>query len=77
MINMLKVEVWYEDENGEVSKECLRYLKPRNYMTGWDFDRMLKYVKEECEWAMIDINKIDCITLHNEREQWLVDIKRK
>lgn len=73
---MLKVVVWYE-EDGEVAREELRYLRPRTYMTGWSFDRMLKYVKEECECSGINLNSVDEITIINEREQWQVNFSKE
>ena len=73
---MLKVVVWYEDE-GEMVNEEVRNLKPRTYMTGWSFEKMIKYIKEECSWQGIDVTKIEEIILHNEREQWQVVITKE
>ena len=44
---MLKVTVWYVDENKDLSCTSLCNLKPRRYMCGWSFEQMIKYTKEE------------------------------
>lgn len=73
---MLKVNVYYEEE-GEIIKEEVRNLRPRTYMTGWSFEKMVKYIKEECSWQGINVNKIEEIVLQNEREQWQVVITKE
>ena len=73
---MIKVKVWTIDENEEVRSIELRNLRPRRYMCGWDFERMLKYVSEELYWEDIDKDKITSISLYNEDEHWVQGIKR-
>ena len=69
---MLKVKVSYVDENGQsVYNHELRNLRPRRYMCGWSFDRMMKYIKEELYWDDIKEDSVTSITIENEREHWV------
>lgn len=63
---MLTVKIWY---NGNEYKQ-LRHLKPRRYMCGWDFKRLLNYIKEELYWEDIDSESVEVIEIHNEKEHW-------
>lgn len=72
---MMKVRVWFK-ENGEDYVRELRYLKPRRYMCGWDFNRMMKYTKHEREWEEIADEQVECIEIINEREKWMQVIYR-
>ena len=74
---MIKVRVWYKDENGENSLRELRNLKPRRYMCGWDFKRCLKYIKEELYWADIKEEQVEVIEFYNEKEQWVQVIRKE
>ena len=59
---MLQVRVWSrEREYQENSTTTLRYLRPRLYMSGWSFERVWKYVKEECYWNDIEKQDIICV----------------
>lgn len=61
---MLKISYWVD-----TYKTTLRAKKPRGYMTSWDFDRLLKYIKSELEYREIDLNTVSCITLEGENRQ--------
>lgn len=74
---MIKVRVWYKDENGESGLRELRNLKPRRYMCGWDFERCMKYISEELYWEDIKPEQVEVIEFQNEKEQWLQVIKRE
>ena len=37
---MLKIKVWVKENQESYSQE-LRNLRPRRYMCGWDFERLL------------------------------------
>lgn len=74
---MIKIRFWYKDENGENGLRELRNLKPRRYMCGWDFNRCLKYIKEELYWADIKEEQVTCIEFYSENEQWLQCIERE
>ena len=51
---MLKIRViTKEDIDGGFRGTELRNLKPRRYMTGWTFEQMVKYTKEELYWEDI------------------------
>lgn len=47
---------------------------PRSYMLSWSFDKLLNYVKEECYWQDIDINKISGILFVNNEEHWYYSV---
>ena len=38
----LTISVWYKDEDGDFCKRELRNLKPRLYMLGYSFERLLR-----------------------------------
>lgn len=55
----------------------LRNLKPRRYMCGWNFERILKYAKEELYWKDIDEKEVIGFEIKNEKEFWQQPIMRK
>lgn len=74
---MIKIKVWYKDENEEVSAlRVLKNLKPRRYMLGWDFEKLLKYIEKELYWEQIEKETIKEIVIYNEKEQWQQNIRR-
>ena len=74
---MIKIKVWYKDESENVSAlRVLRNLKPRRYMLGWDFEKLLKYIEKELYWEQIEKETIKEIVIYNEKEQWQQNIKR-
>ena len=73
---MLKVKIWVK-EDGDFRQVELRYLKPRNYMCSWDFDRALKYISKELYWNDIKKHQVEVIEFHNEAQQWYQAIKRE
>lgn len=73
---MIKIRVWYKDENGENGLRELRNLKPRRYMCGWGFTKCLKYIKEELYWNDIKEDQVIVIEFYNEKEHWVQGIKR-
>nr|DAE44656.1 MAG TPA: hypothetical protein [Caudoviricetes sp.] len=70
---MLTVKIWY---NGNEHKQ-LRCLKPRRYMCGWDFERLLKYIKEELYWEDIDSESIEVIEICNDSEHWYQAVSKE
>lgn len=66
---MLKIKVWVEENQESYSQE-LRNLRPRRYMCGWDFERLLKYVEDELYWLDINEDDIEEIVIYDEKEQW-------
>lgn len=66
---MLKIKVWVKENQESYSQE-LRNLRPRRYMCGWDFERLLKYVEDELYWLDINEDDIEEIVIYNEKEQW-------
>lgn len=72
---MIKIRVWYKEDTGYCNVE-LSNLKPRRYMCGWDFNRCIKYIKEELYWMDIDVNKVEVITFVNLKEHWEQNIVR-
>lgn len=67
---MLKVYVWTKESR----KVELNYLKPRNYMCGWPFERAMKYIKNELYWNDINPEDVDVIVFENETEHWYQSI---
>ena len=45
---MLKIKVWYKNVNGESEYRELRNLKPRSYMCGWKFSKLLDLSFNAC-----------------------------
>ena len=74
---MIKISVWYKDENNETGLRELRNLKPRRYMCGWDFQRCMKYIKEELYWEDIKEEQVEVIEFYNEKEHWLQVIEKE
>ena len=58
---MLKIKVWFKDENGEDNEKTLSNLRPRSYMTSWSFEKLMKYIKEELYWNDIEQDSVDVI----------------
>jgi hypothetical protein len=73
---MLRLNVWYHDENGDNIKVNLKYLKPRRYMCSWTFERVLKYAREELEWNDINEKDVDAFELEDTKNQWSNGIPR-
>ena len=63
---MLKIKVWFKDENGEDNEETLSNLRPRSYMTSWSFERLMKYIKEELYWKDIKENSVEVIEFESD-----------
>lgn len=74
----MRIKVWYNDieTKEEGCSRILRNLKPRRYMTGWNFDKLVNYIKEEIEWEDIQQESITEIVILNEKEQWQQVITR-
>lgn len=70
---MIKLRVWYQAD-GEACQQILTHLKPRRYMCGWDFDRVLYYAKKELWWAGIDMLDIRGFEFINDKERWVQPI---
>lgn len=75
----MRIVIWYDDkENREFNiRKELRGLKPRLYMCGWSFKKMLKYIKEALYWMEIKPEQVDFIEIVNEKEHWLQPIRKK
>lgn len=74
---MLKVKVYYKDENDRTHEKVLNYLKPRRYMCGYSFEQFLKYVKEELYWEDINKEEVYQFEVENSKENWYVIIKKE
>ena len=74
---MLKVTVWYVDENKDLSCTNLCNLKPRRYMCGWSFEQMIKYTKEELYWKDIDVESVSSFEIVCEKEHWVQSINKE
>ena len=65
----MKIRIWVKENQESYSQE-LRNLKPRRYMCGWDFERLLKYIEEELYWEDIEKEAVEEIVIYNEKEHW-------
>ena len=72
---MIKIKVWVK-ENQESYCEELRNLRPRRYMCGWDYEKLLKYVGEELYWSDINEDDVEEIVIYDEKEQWQQNIRK-
>lgn len=75
---MTQIKVYTkEDVEGCYDGTLLTHLRPRNYMTGYSFEQLLKYAKEELYWA--DINEEDVVgfEIFNKNEHWTNYIERE
>lgn len=70
---MIKLNVWYE-RDGETCLTTLRCLRPRRYMCGWSFERVLAYAKEELWWADIQPTEVTSFEFVNDTERWVQPI---
>ena len=59
-----------EDVDGGYNGTELRYLRPRRYMTGYSFEQLVKYTREELEWADIKEEDVVGFEIYNKKEQW-------
>ena len=66
---MLKIRVWVKENQESYSQE-LRCLRPRRYMCGWDFEKLLKYIEDELYWLEIEKEAVEEIIIYCEKEQW-------
>lgn len=73
---MLQVFIYVQEE-GYVGKMQLSRLRPRSYMTSWSFERLLKYVKEECYWNEVDLKDITAISIRDPKQHWENCINRQ
>ena len=74
---MTQIKVFtHEDVNGGYDGTLLTHLRPRNYMTGYSFNQLMKYAREELFWA--DINEYDVVgfEIYNRDEHWTTYIGR-
>ena len=57
---MLKMYVLLKDKENkkQVYYEELRHLRPRIYMISWNYEKILKYAKEEIYWNDIEEKNI-------------------
>ena len=73
----LTISVWYKDEDGDFTKRELRNLKPRNYMLGYSFERLLKYISNELYWKDIAKDLVTSICIGCKEQHWEKAIERK
>ena len=71
----MKICVWYI-ENNSTYYHYLRHLKPRCYMCGWSFDKLLKYISNELELEDIEKDSVEAISFIDEKEHWQCSIER-
>ena len=72
----LTISVWYKDEDGDFYKRELRNLKPRNYMLGYSFERLLKYISNELYWKDIPEESVTSIHIACKEQWWEKAIER-
>ena len=74
---MMKIKVWYyEKELKENICRELKNLKPRRYMCGWKFEKLIKYIEEELYWLDVEKEQVEEIVIYNEKEHWQQSIRK-
>lgn len=68
----MKLNIWTK----ELQKITLSNLKPRKYMLDWDFERRMKYIKEELYWEDISEEDVEVIEIANEKSHWISSTAR-
>lgn len=80
--NMKKLKIlvyanFTDDKIGEsLSLIEINHKSPRSYMMNWSFEKLLKYIKEECYWQDININSITAIQFYKNDEHWVYSIPK-
>lgn len=74
---MTKIKVYTKEdrEYGSDGTE-LRMLKPRNYMTSYSFEQLMKYTKEELYWNDIEESDVIGFAIYNKEQHWIQNIER-
>ena len=65
----MNVRIWYIQNNSTYYRDLI-HLRPRRYMCGWSFDKLLKYISNELEWEDVEKDSVKVITFINEKEHW-------
>lgn len=71
---MIKIYVVTE-ENRKTYFTEIHHKRPRAYMTGYSFEQLMKYVKEELYWQEIDENDVLGFEITN-KNCWTQSIMR-
>ena len=68
---MIRIRVFTkEDCEGGYNGTELIHLRPRSYMTGYSFDELLKYAKEELYWNDINEEDVEYFEIYNKEQHW-------
>ena len=76
---MLELKVLYmnrKDESAYCQGRVLHHKKPRLYMCGWSFEKMMKYAKDELSWEEINEKDVRCFIIINEKQCWYQAIRK-
>ena len=74
---MIQIKVFTkEDVEGGYDGTLLRYLRPRRYMTGYTFNQLVKYTKEELDANDIKEEEITGFEIFDKNEHWTDFIER-
>lgn len=75
---MIKIKVFTrEDEEGGYNGTELTHLRPRAYMTGYSFETLMKYAREELYWADIPEDEVVGFEIFNKEDHWTDYISRE
>ena len=66
-----------EDVDGGYDGTLLNHLRPRRYMTGYTFEDLMKYAKEELYWQDIKEDDVVGFEIFDKSEHWTDYIERK
>ena len=75
---MIRLKVFTrEDVDGGYDGTILNHLRPRAYMTSYSFNEMMKYAKEELEWAGIKEEDVVEFEIYNKEQHWTDYVSRE
>lgn len=75
---MIKIKVFTkEDVEGGYDGTLLTHLRPRRYMTGYSFEQLMKYAKEELYWQDIKEEDVVGFEIFNKEEHWTQYIEKE
>ena len=75
---MTQIKVYTkEDTEGCYDGTLLTHLRPRNYMTSYSFEQLMKYAKEELYWADIREEDVVGFEIYNKDQHWTNYIARE
>ena len=66
-----------EDAEYGYTGTVLTHLRPRRYMTGYSFNQLMDYIREELKCNDINPEEVICIEIFNKEEHWTDYIEKE